>query len=142
MIFPEEVIYLAFDPVLVASVKFTIMIKQDYPNHSQRGIHSVQLIIQCMHTIHNYINLQNQCIIYNYITISDYIKSLSQYTTITLLKYILQYTITTITYSTYVYRFMHNSRNPTNQKVGPLSADEINKALVLGIYSCQHTTFH
>jgi len=34
-----------------------------------------------MCTIHNYIDLQNQCIICNYITISNYIKSLSEYTT-------------------------------------------------------------
>ena len=44
--------------------------------------------------------------------------------------------------SAYVYRFIHNTKNPTNRRVGPLSVDETNKALTFWIYSCQHTTFH
>ncbi|XP_065917547.1 uncharacterized protein [Dysidea avara] len=44
--------------------------------------------------------------------------------------------------SAHVYRFVHNTRNPTKRHIGPLSVDETNKALTLWIHSCQHTTFH
>ena len=44
--------------------------------------------------------------------------------------------------SAYVARFIYNTMNLTNRKVGPLSVDETNKALNLWVHSCQHTLFH
>jgi len=44
--------------------------------------------------------------------------------------------------SAYACRFIHNTRNSTNQNIGPLSMGETNNALTLWIHSCQHTIFH
>ena len=44
--------------------------------------------------------------------------------------------------SAYIFRFIHNIKNPNNHKVGPLSSEELNESLLLWIYNCQHTSFH
>ena len=44
--------------------------------------------------------------------------------------------------SAYIFRFIHNIKHPNNHKVGPLCSQELNKALSLWIYNCQHPSFH
>ena len=43
--------------------------------------------------------------------------------------------------SGYVLRFIHNTKQGTSRKTGPLSTNEINRSLSLWIHSCQQTSF-
>jgi len=43
--------------------------------------------------------------------------------------------------SSYLLRFINNTRHSTTYKTGPLSAEEISTSLSFWIHSCQHTSF-
>ena len=43
--------------------------------------------------------------------------------------------------TSYLLRFINNTRYSTSRKTGPLSTDEISTSLSVWIYSCQHTSF-
>ena len=43
--------------------------------------------------------------------------------------------------TSYLLRFINNTRYSTSHKTGPLSTDAISTSLSVWIYSCQHTSF-